>query len=46
MALAGRRWGLNLFTTLAHTLSVTARLLAAAFLTLFAYPIPLGRQSP
>ncbi len=46
MALADRRRSLGRFPPLTHTLSVAARLLAAALLALLAGPIPPGRQPP
>jgi hypothetical protein len=46
MALADHRRRLGRFLPLAHTLSVTARLLTAKLLALVACPIPFGRQTP
>jgi hypothetical protein len=46
MALADRPRRLGRFLPLAHTLSVTARLLATKLFAPLAGPIPLGRQPP
>jgi hypothetical protein len=46
MALADRGRRLGRFLPLAHTLSVTARLLATKFFAPLAGPIPLGRLPP
>jgi hypothetical protein len=46
MALADQGWRLGLFLPLTYTLSVAARLSAAALLATLAGPIPLARQPP